>query len=160
MRAVRLWWSIGKKCPKIYLDAFLNQTHASLYPYAKYMHGFAYIDIGSGTALTAPFGLPRINPPARFENARVWLHEHLFKNGADEQPVLRWIFNTGLVFWLLLAHMLYEIYCRNWQRVQLFMLPALLWGTYLLGPIMYGRYLYPFICMLPLFVLRAKEGKE
>lgn len=158
MRAVGLWWSIGKKNPKIYLDAFLNQTHASLYPYAKYMHDFAYIDIGSGAALTAPFGLPAINPPARFEKARTWLHENLFKNGADACPVLRWIFNTGLVFWLLLAHVIYEIYHGYWARVLMFFLPVLLWGTYLLGPIMYGRYLYPFICMLPLFVLRRKTN--
>lgn len=159
-QAARLWLSVGKKCPAVYFDAFLNQTLACMYPYTEYMHGFAYLDIGSGTALTAPFGLPRINPPARFEKARAWLHEHLFKNGADDNPVLRWIFNTGLVFWLLLAHVLYEVYCGSWQRVQLFLLPVLLWGTYLLGPIMYGRYLYPFICMLPLFVLRPKTNEQ
>lgn len=156
-RAAKLWLSVGRKCPAIYLDAFLNQTYASLYPYTRYMHNYAYIDIGSGTALTAPFGMPKINPPARFEKARQWLHEHLFKNGADDNPILRWIFNTGLVFWVLLAHVLYAVYRRNWPRVLLFMLAVLLWGTYLLGPIMYGRYLYPFICLLPMFVFRTRE---
>lgn len=158
LRAAKLWLSVGRKCPAVYLDAFLNQTYASLYPYSRFMHDYAYIDIGSGTALTAPFGMPKINPPARFEKARQWLHTNLFKNGADDHPVFRWIFNTGLIFWILLAHVLYAVYCRNWPRVLLFMLPVLLWGTFLLGPIMYGRYLYPFICLMPMFVLRAKEN--
>ena len=156
-QAFGLWLSVGRKCPKVYLDAFLNQTCASMYPYTEYMHNFAYIDIGSGRALTAPFGLPPIHPPARFEKARTWLHEHLFKNGADEHPVFRWIFNTGLVFWLLLAHVIYEIYLGIRARVLVFFLLVLLWGTYLLGPIMYGRYLYPFVCALPLFVFRRKR---
>lgn len=157
VRAAKLWISVGRKCPAVYMDAFLNQAHASLYPYSRYMHNYAYIDIGSGTALTAPFGLPRINPPARFEKARVWLHEHFFKNGADDQPVLRWIFNTGLIYWILLVHVLYALYCKDWPLVVLFVLLVLLWGTYLLGPIMYGRYLYPFICLLPMFVLRRRK---
>ena len=36
-------------------------------------------------------------------------------------------------------------------------LVLLLWIPYLFGPVMQGRYLYPFICALPLFVLRPRD---
>ena len=35
--------------------------------------------------------------------------------------------------------------------------PAALWATYLLGPVMAGRYLYPCICCLPVLASRARE---
>ena len=31
-------------------------------------------------------------------------------------------------------------------------LPVLLYMTYLLGPVMQGRYLYPFVCILPVLL--------
>ena len=37
------------------------------------------------------------------------------------------------------------------------LLPVLLWGTFLLGPVMAGRYIYPFVCALP--VLAARPGR-
>lgn len=33
------------------------------------------------------------------------------------------------------------------------MLAILLWGAYLLGPIMQGRYLDPFVCALPVLLV-------
>ena len=77
--------------------------------------------------------------------------------GADDVPVVRLLFNTGFIYGLLLLFVLYDMYCGRWKRVLLCMLPVLLWGTYVLGPVMQGRYLYPFICMLPLFVFRRRE---
>ena len=44
---------------------------------------------------------------------------------------------------------------RSVSGAVLLLLPVLLWGTYLLGPVMQGRYLYPFICVLPLFLCRT-----
>ena len=38
------------------------------------------------------------------------------------------------------------------------LLPMLLWGTFLLGPVMAGRYAYPFVCTLP--VLAAGPGAD
>ena len=38
-------------------------------------------------------------------------------------------------------------------------LPLLLLGTFLLGPVMAGRYIYPFVCSLPV-AAAAAEKKE
>ena len=150
VRALRLWLSVGVRQPGLYLDAFLNTALPFLYPYGTY-HGTAeYIEMGtSPEAITEPFGQPNLIQPQRFASIRAFLDEHIFSTGADDIPVLRWVFNAGLVIWLMLLCVLHAMYRGDWAHVSVLMLPVLLWGTYLLGPVMQGRYLYPFVCILP-----------
>ena len=156
----RMWASVGAKCPGVYLDAFLNLALPSLYPYSEYRVVQPYIETGlQPGVVTAPFGQSPMTQPARFAPVRDWMYEHIYSTGADDIPVVRLLFNTGFIFWLLLLIVLYELYAGNMVRFALLVLPVLLWGTYLLGPVMQGRYLYPFICVLPLFVLRNEKDK-
>ena len=161
---MKVWASVGKKCPQMYLEAFLCTALPALYPYREYKVTPKYIEISGDYGLTRPYGLQPFARPRRFAAARTWLEEHIFDTGADDVPLVRWLFNIGFIFWLLLLFVLYDMYCGRWKRVLLCMLPVLLWGTYLLGPVIQGRYLYPFICMLPLFVFRrramAQSDKE
>jgi len=153
----RMWASVGMKCPGVYLDAFLNLALPSLYPYSEYKVAQPYIETGlQPGVVTAPFGLPPMSQPARFESIRNWMQEHIFATGADDIPVVRLLFNTGVVYWLLLMIVLYELCSGSFERFALSLLPVMLFGTLLLGPVMQGRYLYPFICVLPLFVARSK----
>lgn len=154
----KAWASVGLRCPGVYLDAFLNLALPSLYPYSAYRVRAPYIEVGGDAALTSPFGLPRMVRPRRFESIRTWLDERIFLTGADDHPVFRWLFNIGGIFWLLLLFTLYDVYCGRWDRVAACLLAVLLYGTYLLGPVMQGRYLYPFICTLPLLALRPGSG--
>lgn len=149
-RALRLWISVGSRQPGLYIDAFLNTALPFLYPYGTY-HGTArYIETGIlDNGMTLKFGQPDFVQPRRFAAIRDFLDEHIFGNGADDIPVLRWVFNAGLVIWLMLLCVLYAMYRGDWAHVSMLMLPVLLWGTYLLGPVMQGRYLYPFVCILP-----------
>ena len=153
-----MWANVGRKCPGVYLDAFLNLALPSLYPYSEYKVAQPYIETGlQPGVVTAPFGLPPMTQPARFEGIRSWMQENIFATGADDIPVVRWLFNTGAVYWALLMVVLYELYSGRLDRFALELLPVLLWGTLLLGPVMQGRYLYPFICVLPLFLARETE---
>lgn len=149
-RALRLWLSVGLRQPGLYLDAFLNTALPFLYPYGTY-HGTArYIETGMpDNGLTSPFGQPDLVQPRRFAAIRAFLDEHIFSTGADGIPGLRWVFNAGLVIWLMLLCVLHAMYRGDWAHVSVLMLPVMLWGTYLLGPVMQGRYLYPFVCILP-----------
>lgn len=153
-----LWARVGAKAPRIYWDAFLNLTLPSLYPYSEYKLNVRYIEVGCNLAMTVFYSLPPIVQPRRFAPVRAWLDETLFLTGADDNPVLRWLFNTGFVYWVMLLFVLYDMYRGNRARVTVLLLPVFFWVTYLLGPIMQGRYLYPFICMLPLIVLRPKTN--
>lgn len=153
----QMWISVGRKCPDVYLDAFLNLALPSLYPYSEYKVTQPYIETGlQPGVVTAPFGLPPMSQPARFEGIRRWMQENIFATGADDIPVVRLLFNTGAVYWLLLLIVLYELYSGSFERFAMALLPVMLWGTLLLGPVMQGRYLYPFICVLPLFAARSK----
>lgn len=155
-----MWASVGARCPGVYLDAFLHLALPSLYPYRTYRVAQPYIETGlQPGVLTAPFGQEPMTQPRRFAAVRAWLDEHLFSTGADGVPVIRWLFNTGGVFWLLLALALRDAYDGCWRRAAVVALPVLLYGTYLLGPVMQGRYLYPFICSLPLFAARGAGGQ-
>ena len=150
----RMWARVGMQCPDVYLDAFLNLALPSLYPYSHYDVAQPYIETGlQPGVVTAPFGQPPMSQPGRFKAIRDWMYEHIYSTGADDVPVIRYLFNTGFIFWLLLLFVLSDLYAGNYQRVLLCALPVLLWGTFLLGPVMQGRYLYPFICVLPLFVM-------
>jgi len=153
----RMWANVGGKCLGVYLDAFLNLALPSLYPYGEYKVAQPYIETGlQPGVVTAPFGLPPMTQPARFEGLRRWMQDNIFETGADGIPVVRWLFNTGAVYWLLLLLVLYDLYSGRYDRFALSLLPVMLWGTLLLGPVMQGRYLYPFICVLPLFAARSK----
>ena len=109
--------------------------------------------------LTKAWALPRIVQPRRFAGVRQWLNDHLFLPGADNIPLVRWLFNIGLVFWLLLLSALDALYTGDGRRLAVLLLPLLLWGTLLLGPVMQGRYAYPFFCILLLLLLRPRSDR-
>lgn len=162
MPALRtLWLRIGRAYPGTYLDAFLALALPSYYPYSEYRVAQPYMEIGMQPgALTAPFGQPPIAQPGRFAAIREWLYENVYLTGMDNVPVLRLLFNTGAIYWLLLLFALYDLYRGRYERIAFMLLAGLLWGTFLLGPVMQGRYLYPFVCVLPLFVLRRNTNSN
>ncbi|MDO5378700.1 MAG: DUF6020 family protein [Clostridia bacterium] len=150
MRALRMWLRIGRQCPGIYLDAFLNTALPFLYPYREYQVAAPYIETGMQYGvLTSPFGQEPIVQPRRFAAIRTWMDEHIWATGADGVPVVRELFNCGLIIWLMLLCVLRAAYEGEWPVFFVLLLAVLLWCTYLLGPVMQGRYLYPFVCILP-----------
>ena len=155
--AAQFWLSLGVRHPGLYLDAFLHTMLPALYPYSRYSVSSPYIEIGEcRIGLTQPFGLEQIQQPGRFASIRTLLNEQIFLTGADHHPILRWLFNSGLIFWLLLSQPLYSLYIGDKKHAAVMSLMVMLWGTHLLGPIMQGRYLYPFICIFPLFILHGR----
>ena len=69
---------------------------------------------------------------------------------------MRWLLNAGLLIWVMLLCAGYALYSGRGKRFTLLGLVLLLWLTYLLGPVMQGRYLYPFVCVLPLLLAIPK----
>lgn len=150
-----------QKVSNIYLDAFLDLMLPFLYPTTTYRVTPEYIDSGSyGGVLTALYTQPPIVHPSRFDAVRAWLDVHIWANGADEFPLLRWVFNAGLVIWLMGLCVLHAMYAGRWKRFAVLLLPVLLWGTYLLGPVVQGRYVYPFVCLLPLMLAVSRTKEE
>lgn len=157
LRVAKLWLDVGLRCPSVYFDAFFNLTLPSLYPYSSYKVAASYIEIEQrGGVWTQPFGQSPMVSPARFANLRSWLRDNLWETGADHVPLVRLLFNTGAIFWVCGACVLYAAYRGQWRRLCVLALPVLLHMTFLLGPVMQGRYLYPFVCLLPALLLTAR----
>ena len=155
--ALNLYLTLGKKYPGLYLDAFLHTALPALYPYSHYNVSPKYIEVGvCSIGLTTPYGLEQIQQPRRFAAIRQLINTQIYDTGADHLPLVRYLFNSGFIFWLLLLQLLYDLYIGDMRRISVMFLPLMLWGTYLLGPVMQGRYLYPFVCILPSFLLRYK----
>ena len=153
-RFLRLWGRIAPRCPASYADAFLSLALPSLYPYAHYRVSQPYLETGlQKGVLTEPFGQMPMVSPSRFSDLRNFLNRTIWETGADRIPVLSTFMNTGVLFWTLLFLFLFVLYLSS--DVSVLLLPFLLYGTFLLGPVMQGRYAYPFVCSLPLFFYTA-----
>ena len=150
-----LCFSIGLRNPKAYFDALFHLILPSIYPYRNYNVAQPYIETGlQPGVLTAPFGQQQMKQPSRFKRIREWLNVEIYSTGANHIPVLRWIMNSGLVFWFLFLCLLIVFLYGGVSRYTL-LLALCLYGTYLLGPVMQGRYLYPFVCVIPHFIMSA-----
>ena len=73
-------------------------------------------------------------------------------------PVIGYLFNMGAIIWVMFFYVLREMHAGRWGRFAVCLLPVLLWGTFLLGPVMAGRYVYPFVCCLPVLASRPRGG--
>ena len=77
--------------------------------------------------------------------------------GAMQIPVVGYLFNMGVIVWLMLYFPLREWYFGRMKGFAAALLPVLLWGTFLLGPVMAGRYIYPFVCCLPVLASHIEQ---
>ena len=150
-----VYLSVGQKCLDVYIDALLAHTLAFWYPYSEYGVSGYYLQMGVSDEQTEQWcdfaWISQTSPLRRVVDSLSW---RFGAKGAMQIPVAGWLFNMGMIVWAMLFFVLREMYAGRWARFALFLLPALLWGTFLLGPVMAGRYIYPFICVLPVMASR------
>ena len=157
-RYAGVYLSVGKKCPEVYLDAVLLHTFAFWYPYSEYRVSGYYLQLGVSTEqLDEWCDFPWIQQRSLLPRVLASISWRLGAQGAMQIPVVGWLFNMGLIVWGMLFFVLRELYAGRRARFAVALLPVLLWGTYLLGPVMAGRYAYPFVCVLPVLAGRPRE---
>ena len=147
---LRAYLSIGAACPDVYLDALLAHTVPFWYPYNTYRVSGYYLQMGVSREQTEQWcdfdWINQTSPLRRIVDSLSW---RFGAKGAMQIPVIGYLFNTGLILWVMFFFVLREWYAGRGARFALYLLPVLLWGTFLLGPVMAGRYVYPFVCALP-----------
>ena len=159
-RYVGVYLSVGSKCPKDYFDAVLMHTYSFFYPYSRYGVSGYYLQLGISDAYDDWCDFERIESRSLFPRVLASLSWRFGAQGAMQIPVLGYLFNMGVIVWLMLGLALREAYWGRWRSFAAALLPVLLWGTYLLGPVMAGRYIYPFVCSLPVLASRLRPGGE
>ena len=155
-----VYLSVGQKCLDVYIDALLAHTVAFWYPYSEYRVSGYYLQMGTNAEQTESWctfdWISQTSPLRRVLDALSW---RFGARGAMQYPVIGYAFNMGVIVWVMLFFVLREMYAGRWGRFAVALLPVLLWGTFLLGPVMAGRYIYPFVSILPVLAARPR-GKE
>jgi len=149
--------SIAAKCPKAYFDALLMHTYSFFYPYSEYGVSGYYLQMGISDQYYDWCDFERISSQSLAPRVLSSLSWRFGAQGAMQIPVIGYLFNMGLIVWVMLYFALREIYLGRWKSFVCALLPVLLWGTFLLGPVMAGRYIYPFVCCLPVMASQARE---
>ena len=148
-RYVKAYLSIAAKCSKAYFDALLMHMYSFLYPYSEYGVSGYYLQMGVGDLYYDWCDFERISSQSLLPRVLASLSWRFGAQGAMQIPVIGYLFNMGVIIWLMLFFALREMYFGRWRSFAAALLPVLLWGTFLLGPVMTGRYIYPFVCCLP-----------
>ncbi|MGN0772927.1 MAG: DUF6020 family protein [Candidatus Ventricola sp.] len=157
---VRVYVSVGAKCPQAYLDAVLHHTYSFWYPYSAYGVSGYYLQMGISDQYYEWCDFERISDQSLAPRVRASLTWRFGAQGAMQIPAVGYLFNMGVIVWVMLYFVLREMYLGRWRSFACAMLPVLLLGTFLLGPVMAGRYIYPFVCSLPVLASHARSVPE
>ncbi len=154
---VKAYLSVAQKCPKAYLDALVMHTYSFWYPYGEYRVSGYYLQMGVSDLYYEWCDFERISSASLVPRVLSSLSWRFGAKGAMQIPVIGYLFNMGVIVWAMLYFALREWYLRRMESFAAALLPVLLWGTFLLGPVMAGRYIYPFVCCLPVLVSHPRE---
>ena len=156
-RYAGVYLSVGAKCMDVYIDALLAHTVAFWYPYREYRVSGYYLQMGINAEQTESWcgfdWISQTSPLGRILDSLSW---RFGAQGAMQWPVIGYWFNMGVIIWAMFFFVLREMHAGRWGRFAVALLPVLLWGTFLLGPVMAGRYVYPFVCALPVMAARPR----
>ena len=156
---IGVYLSVGKKCLDVYTDALLSHTVAFWYPYREYRVSGYYLQMGVNAEQTESWcTFPWITQTSPLRRVLESLSWRFGAQGAMQVPVIGYLFNMGVIVWVMFFFVLREMHAGRWGRFAVCLLPVLLWGTFLLGPVMAGRYVYPFVCCLPVLASKPRGG--
>ena len=153
----KVYLSVAKKCPKTFFDALLLHTYSFFYPYSEYGVSGYYLQMGVSDQYYDWCDFERISSQSLLPRVLASLSWRFGAKGAMQIPVVGYLFNMGVIVWLMLYFTLREWYFGRMKGLTAALLPVLLWGTFLLGPVMAGRYIYPFVCSLPVLASRNHD---
>lgn len=157
----KLWFSILKRKPLVYLNAWLVNSYGYWYPDmiinvygGNQMYTYKYEN-------SSYFGFETEPPGER--HSLFPLYERFYRNVSLELfqqkvPVLSMFFSPGFIF-VLVAWSIFGVMAKKeWKTISVFVPTILLWCTVLLGPTVLVRYVLILWCIIPLLI--AAMGKE
>lgn len=153
---VDLYFSLLKKYPEIYMDAFLLTNYGFWYPDATidiYENGVSYY-----------FATEHV-PPAVTNSKIPFLLKYYkeFYTGfpVQDSGVLTWILSMALYFYFLIFTFANLLYKKKSEGIFVCSVIILIWLTYLLGPVALTRYVFFLYVLLPLeYVMLAESNNS
>lgn len=165
---LRVYLSVGIKCPGTYVNAVLSLTLGNWYPDMQYPDEASthqYIEYNDWGALFEQTRRSEKEIIPKRESKLPGLDEALnsYAISVTQQdvPVLSMLISTGMVFWLMLLAAAAVIYAKKYKLLIPLLLMFGLWGTLMLGPIVLFRYAYPLMVCTPfLFAVILACGQK
>jgi len=153
-----LWKDLLKKYPGEYVDSFLENTYGFWYPWPRYViysfgdEGYTPVTcMGPGEVNSKLSGLLSIYK--NFENGDI----------VQKNTWISWLFAPATYMYIALVIAFYLLKERMYGKSLPILFLALLWCTFLLGPVAmvrYALYLYALIPVWPMYLVgRSKELK-
>ncbi len=152
----KLWFSLLKKHPMTYMNAWMLTSYGYWYPAAN-------INVYKGTTVftftydeSSYFGYEVEQPGERtsFIPAIDELYRYIsIGSFHDDNLVLSLLFAPGLMIIIFMFTLLYRISQKNYKRVLPFVPVMLTWLTVLLGPTYLPRYVLYLWTVLPLLMI-------
>lgn len=149
-RFLRLWMHLMPKHLKEYTDEFLALNLPYWYPFADSVDEFSgryYIE--TDIYYSDYYHFERnVRFPLLYSFYQVMAYHTLI----DKIPVVSLVFSIATPIWLLLFCSFFSKFKGN-RRSHWVLLPSfILWITYLFGAVSNFRYVFPIICLYPLFL--------
>lgn len=156
LKYLKTYFSVGLKCPDVYLDAFLNLSLGNWYPdmiYPDAATGHQYIEYEDWTqAYENTRRSDQQIIPARESKLPAlddWLTTYTLDVTQQDIPVLSMLVSSGFMFFLIVATCAVILYFKRYARLLTPLMLLGLWGTVMLGPIALFRYSYPLMVCTP-----------
>lgn len=158
----KLWWSVGKKAPAVYLNAWLLTSYGFWYP-------DAVIDVYRGNTVftytygdSSYFGFETELPGTRDSKIPVlneWFRRLSLELFQQKVPVISMLFSPGFWFLTYLSGLLLLMRRKQYKTVLAFLPAVLNWLTVILGPTYLVRYCLIFWFALPVLAYVVSTGK-
>lgn len=150
---IKLWFKIGLKNKKNYIDAFLMMTQGYWDPNFQFPDKYYRIPIvevnSRDTELFGKFDKKSWFPETRKKIINAFYEDHSYKN----LPIVSLFFSPGFIVWIFIFLGLYSVYNRFKKSYFIYVFLSLYFGTLILGPVALVRYIYPYMLIIPLMVV-------
>lgn len=153
---LKLYVSIGLKCPKSYVDAFLMNSLGFWYPAKNYpdtrmYHPYVEYQTSTGTNINPNYiDIPRTSLIPAIDNK---IAEWFKSTSWNDIPVLSIGVKSGFYFILFVTCMMAAISRKRADLTLPILMTLGLIVTYFLSPVCLFRYIYPLVISIPLFFL-------
>ena len=157
-----LWYSLLKKYPKDYINAFLELDipywfieASNIDPYANRVYledGIVYGDDAFRYEVPdGEFNYEKMEP-SKWKAAYKFYHNFANNKYTSKIPLIKLVYSLSFPFVIMLFTAFILIYKKEYKKILIVLLPFMYLMTFLLGPVSNLRYIYPIMLLYPIFM--------
>ena len=152
---LRVWFSMLRKHPGTYIQAFLHMYHEYFFPVetriANQQFGEAVISMQMANR-----GLEQLGQSFSYPDSTYYFRAnyHIWNNWICSLPLFSFLMTPGVYGWTLLLIIFYSIRCKAKSAISVLSVPTVVWLVCFLSPAnaYYGRYLFPVVVLMPFLI--------